>query len=181
MTRPNWTTCLALGFMCFAIGGAKVAAAADAKGTSVEARLRHIEDVESIRVLLDHYIELNESRDYPAYSQLFAKDGELVLRSGRATGPAGILKMMQETYGKPGAPTPAKGSSHILSNIKITVEGDAATASSRWTLLVPEDDHARLGGTGRYADKLVRENGVWKFQQRVIQRDIPADAPAAAR
>jgi hypothetical protein len=32
-----------------------------------------------------------------------------------------------------------------------------------------------VGGTGRYVDKLVRENGEWKFLRRVLYRDLPAD------
>jgi hypothetical protein len=76
-----------------------------------------------------------------------------------------------------GAPSSgARDMRHILSNVHIVVTGDTATAMSRWTLLSEsEDKRTRVGGTGRYDDKLVRENGAWKFQRRVLYRDLPAD------
>jgi hypothetical protein len=160
-------------------GVAKEAPAA--KTTTLEARLQRLEDTETIRLLLERYLVLNETRDYPAYSQLFAKNGELVLRRGRATGPDAILKLMNDSFGAANAApnNPLNGSKHLLSNVEIRVDGDTATASSRWTLLtVGEDKRPMLAQTGRYGDKLVRENGVWKFQQRIIHRDIPGDAPA---
>ena len=154
-------------------------AGATGKEQSVAARLQHLEDVESIRTLLEHYIELNESHDYAAYSQMFAKDGELVLRRGRATGPEAILAMMNRDFGGSNAANAPRGITHVLSNVKISVTGDTGTATSRWTMMVPtEDNRVRLGGTGRYGDKLVRENGEWKFQQRIVYRDIPADTPS---
>lgn len=159
-----------------------LAAKEASKGASVEARLQRLEDVEAIRLLLERYIELNESRDYVEYSRLFAKDGELVLRRGRATGPDAILKLMQDSFGAANAsPTnPLNGSSHVLSNMKIDVTGDTATATSRWTLLLRTEEGPKPAQAGRYGDKLVRENGEWKFQQRIIYRDIPAD-PQPAR
>ena len=63
---------------------------------------------------------------------------------------------------------------HVLSNVHIDLNGDTATAKSRWTMLVMTDDNrARLGGTGTYCDKLVREKGEWKFQQRMIYCEMP--------
>ena len=145
------------------------------------ARLQRLEDIEAIRLLLDRYLLLNETRDYPAYSQLFAANGELVLRRGRATGPDAILKLLNDSFGAANAApnNPLNGSKHLLSNVAIHVDGDTATASSRWTLLtVGTEQRPALAQTGHYADKLVRENGVWKFQQRIISRDIPSAAPA---
>ena len=143
---------------------------------SISAHLQRLEDTESIRHLLDRYMELNESRNYTEYAKLFARDGELVLRRGSATGPAAIEAMLVKNFGGSNAPGPLAGSVHVLSNIKITVTGNTATATSRWTLLAKtEENRARLGGTGRYGDKLVKEDGVWKFKQRVVYRDIPSD------
>jgi uncharacterized protein (TIGR02246 family) len=141
--------------------------------------LQRLEDAEAIRLLLDRYIELNESRDYAAYSQLFARDGELVTRRGRTQGPQAIHEFLETNFGAQAraANDPLQGSSHILSNIRIEVDGDTATATSRWTLLTPGGERPQVGQAGRYVDQLVREGGVWKFQQRSIQREIPADPP----
>lgn len=180
----NIKNAVTIASMVFAVTmGAMGAGAKDApsgKAATLEARLQRLEDAEAIRLLLEHYITLNESRDYAAYSQLFAKDGELVLRRGRATGPEAIRKLLDQSFGAANASAadPLQGSSHILSNVEIHVDGDTAAASSRWTLLLPgEENRPKLGSTGRYGDKLVRENGVWKFQQRIVHRDIPGAAP----
>ena len=89
---------------------------------------------------------------------------------------------MQDSFGATNAApnNPMNGSVHVLSNVKIEVTGDTATATSRWTLLLRGEDGPKAAQAGRYADELVRESGEWKFQQRVIYRDIPAD-PQPAR
>lgn len=66
----------------------------------------------------------------------------------------------------------------ILSNPVIAVDGDTATASFIWTGIGNPD----IGGPpvfveqGREYDKLVREDGVWKFAHRVVIADsgLPA-------
>jgi hypothetical protein len=103
----------------------------------------------------------------------------MLLRQGHLKGgPTGILaSMTRGSTGADAAKAPASGRRHmrhILSNVYIDVRGDTATAMSRWTMLVStEDNRTRVGGTGRYSDKLVREKGEWKIQRRVIYRDIP--------
>jgi ketosteroid isomerase-like protein len=50
-----------------------------------------------------------------------------------------------------------------MSNFKIDVSGDTATATSRWTFV----SAARGPGiqvAGRYEDRLAREDGAWKFK-----------------
>jgi uncharacterized protein (TIGR02246 family) len=164
----------------FALLGATIVVADE---PSMAERLQRLEDREAIRALLERFFEFQESRDFKAFANLFTTDGELILRRGHLKGgPAGILAAM--TRGSTGADranAPASGMKHILSNMYIDVNGDTATAMSRWTLLVPtEDNRTRVGGTGRYGDELVREDGEWKFQRRVIYRDIPViDAPRA--
>jgi uncharacterized protein (TIGR02246 family) len=64
---------------------------------------------------------------------------------------------------------------HILSNFEIVVNGDSATAWSRWTFITPgADGKPVISQAGRYDDALVRENGRWRFQRRVASNDIPA-------
>lgn len=149
-----------------------------AQEPSLQARLQALEDKEAVRTTLERYTQYQEARDYESYSRLFAADGELVLRRETATGgPPGILATMLRDYASAGAPGgPLEGMRHLLSNVRIDVNGDTATAESRWTMLMPnEDGGARVGGTGRYIDTLVREDGEWRFKRRVIARDIPAD------
>lgn len=166
---------MALLLCCLSVAPAVASAA-----QSVEARLQRLEDVEDIRLLLERYVELNEARDYAGYTQLFARDGELVLRVGRARGPAQILELLQKNFGGANAARgPRPGSSHLITNLRIEVRGDTATAFSRWTLLSPlENGRQEVAGKGHYQDRLVREDGRWKFSERTIATDR-RDAPAS--
>ena len=80
-------------------------------------------------VLLD-YGRFLDARDFAGYSRLFAKDGEWVGGFGTVQGPAAIQAFMEKQITGPN-----RGNTfHILSNFKIDVHGDTATAWSRWTL-----------------------------------------------
>jgi len=138
---------------------------------SLAARLQRLEDIEEIRTLLLNYGSLLDSRDLAGYSRLFAKDGEWVGGFGSAKGPQEILAFMQKNLGS----GPNRNNSfHILSNFKIDVNGDSATAWSRWTFITPgPDGKPVISQAGRYDDILIREDGRWKFKRRTASNDIP--------
>jgi hypothetical protein len=76
-------------------------------------------------------------------------------------------------------PGPNRGNTfHILSNFEIEVNGDTATAWSRWTFVTPGPDKKPAPSqAGRYDDTLVRENGHWRFKRRTASNDIPVPDP----
>jgi len=146
---------------------------------SLAARIQKLEDVEEIRLLLTDYGRFLDARDLVAYSKLFAKDGEWVGGFGSAKGPEAILAFMQKNLGT--APNRANNY-HILSNFEIDVQGDTATAWSRWAFIVPAaDGKPSLAQGGRYQDKLVRENGHWKFLRREAFNDLPRSGPVETK
>src|SRR6185369_8312448 len=139
---------------------------------SAAARLQRLEDTEQIRTLLLDYGRFLDARDLPAYSRLFAKDGEWVGGFGSAKGPDGILAFMRQNLG---TGTNPGNTFHILSNVEIEVKGDTATAWSRWTFVTPgADGKPVISQAGRYDDMVVREDGRWKFKRRIASNDIPA-------
>jgi hypothetical protein len=158
---------------------------ATAQDRSVLERLQRLEDKEAIHALLERFFVYQETGNREAYANLFAENGELILRVGHQKGgPKGILgsgaSRERTTTGNP----PREPNRHILSNVHIELDGDKATVVSRWTLLLPAQDapvrppglppqEFRLGGTGLYCDKLVRENGEWKILQRIIYCTVP--------
>jgi uncharacterized protein (TIGR02246 family) len=135
---------------------------------SVAARLQKFEDKEEIAALLLDYGRHLDNRDFGAYSRLFAKDGEWVGGFGKVAGPANIQAFMEKALGT--GPNKAKNY-HLLSNFVIDVKGDAATAWSRWAFVVPGEKGAVIAQAGRYDDMLVREDGRWRFKQRVASSD----------
>lgn len=152
------------------------AGARPAQADSVAARLQRVEDKEEIQNLLLDYGRHLDDRNFALYGRLFAKDGEWVGGFGTASGgPAGIQAFMEKAMGT--APNAAKNY-HLLTNFVITVNGDAATAWSRWAFVVPGERGAAIAQAGRYDDTLVRENGSWRFKRRTASNDTPPPAPA---
>lgn len=137
---------------------------------ALAARVQRVEDIQEIqRVLLD-YGRFLDARDFASYSRLFAKDGEWAGGFGTVQGPAAIQAFMEKQIAGPN-----RGNTfHILSNFEIDVQGDTATAWSRWTFVTPgADKKPAVSQAGRYDDTFVRENGHWKFKRRVASNDIP--------
>ena len=146
-----------------------------AQSTSVETRLKQLEDQEQIAQLLIDYGRHLDSRDLAAYASLFATDGEWIGGFGTVKGRSEIKAFMEKSLGT----GPNRGNSyHIMSNFVITVKGDTATAWSRWTFVTPGASGATIAQAGRYDDTFVRENGTWKFKKRVASNDT---APPAGR
>lgn len=148
---------------------------------ALAARVQRLEDIEEIRALLTDYGRLLDAHDLAGYSRLFARDGEWVGGFGSAKGPAAIQALMEKNLGA--SPQGKRGSTyHLLTNFMIEVQGDAATAWSRWSFTVSSADHhpALLYG-GHYDDTLVREDGHWRFKRRVAVNDIPPSDPTETR
>jgi len=145
---------------------------------SFAARVQRLEDIQEIQGVLLDYGRYLDARDFAAYSRLFAKDGEWVGGFGTVQGPAAIQAFMEKNITGPN-----RGNTfHILSNFKIDVHGDTATAWSRWTFVTPgADKKPAISQAGRYDDTFVRENGRWKFKRRTASNDIPVPDAVPAK
>jgi uncharacterized protein (TIGR02246 family) len=149
-----------------------VQVASAAKPPSLEQRLQRLEDVDAIRELLVAYGRNFDKRDFPAYANLFAKDGVWV--GGAAgvqsyQGPDAIRAMGEKGY----PPSVFPGAYHIMSNFAIELTGpDTAQSWSRWTFVVNgvHKEPVIFRG-GYYEDTFVREDGRWKFKRRVVATD----------
>jgi len=152
--------------------------AAQQADKTLAARVQRLEDIQEIQGVLLDYGRFLDARDFAAYSRLFAKDGEWVGGFGTVQGPAAIQAFMEKNITGPN-----RGNTfHILSNFKIDVHGDTATAWSRWTFLTPGPDKKPVvAQAGRYDDTFVREGGQWKFKRRTASNDIPASSPDTAK
>jgi uncharacterized protein (TIGR02246 family) len=147
---------------------------------SLEARVRALGDREEIRRLLVAYAAALDARDLHAYAQLFARDGEWIGGTGHGRTPDGIRRMLEERLA-PNPPAPGATPRHVLTNVEIDLDGDRATARSQFTLVArAPGDVPTTALQGHYEDRLVREDGRWRFADREAHVDIP-DRPLAPR
>jgi ketosteroid isomerase-like protein len=141
---------------------------------ALEARLQILEDREAIRNLIIDYGTYHDHRDYRALAALFAEEGVWSSGMGSGKGPEGVFRLMDDTIGHNPLPD-GSGTFHILTNDRISVEGDKASAVTKW-VYVTAGEH---GGPqtvllGHYTDQFIREKGRWKF----LLREAPVDLPA---
>jgi hypothetical protein len=164
---------------------------------TLTAKVQKLEDIQEISTVLIDYGRALDSRDFKAYSALFAKDGSWSGGLGTVSGgPQAIYDFMTSRIGggqrgnngggnanagrAQGGGSVGFGSTyHIMSSFKIDVHGDAATASSRWAFVTA----ARGPGiqvAGRYEDTFIREDGIWKIKSRQAFNDlaVPTTGPA---
>jgi len=145
-----------------------------AKVDALAERLAVLEAREEIRALILAYGQAHDHRDYKAFAALFADDGEWVSGMGRARGPEAIFQFLDDAIGHNPLPQ-GSGTYHIMSNEQIEVNGDSATATTKWVYVTKApDDTPLFTYIGHYEDQFIRENGVWKFQRRQSFREIPA-------
>jgi uncharacterized protein (TIGR02246 family) len=146
---------------------------------TVEQRLQQLEDKAAIEQVLIDYGRTLDARDLVAYSELFAKDGEWIGGFGTVQGRPALLDFMKKNIGT--APNTAKNY-HLLTNFTIVVNGDKATALSRWSFVVPNGEKKPvLEHSGRYEDTLIREDGRWRFLKRIVYNDLPQVQQSAAK
>ena len=135
------------------------------------ARVQVLEDREDIRALILAYGTAHDHRDYRTFASLFAKEGEWVGGLGSAKGPEAIFELMDRTIGHDPKPN-GSGTYHVMTNDQIEIDGDRASATTKWIYLTPGADNApRMVFLGHYDDQFIRENGEWKF----LRREAPVD------
>ena len=143
----------------------------------IEQRLRKVEDEKQIRELIMDYGRTLDTLDFEAYSLLFAREGEwsgLLSEYTTIKGPEAIRAAMEEAFSSRTYVPDHITNVHLISNVRIDVEGDRATGYSKWTVLSRnQDGNPYVRVSGQYDDVYVREDGRWKFLSRVARREMP--------
>ncbi len=130
--------------------------------SSVEERLRRLEDVEAIRQLDAVYCRLLDDGDWPALVQLFTPDGSFDGLSV-VTGHADLL-----TFFSGLAAGGLTAFWHHVSNLEIDVAGDTAGVRSLlWQPCVVEG--VAHVAAGRYSDRLVRTDAGWRYRLKRVR------------
>ena len=158
--------------LCFVF----LAMAVDADGMSeLNERVQRLEDRQAIRNLIVDYGMFHDHRDYRSLAALFAAEGEWVSGMGSGKGPAGVFQLMDDMIGHNPLPG-GSGTFHVLANDRIGVDGDTASAVTKWMYITPGGDGSpNTVLLGHYNDQFIREDGTWKF----LRREAPVDLPAS--
>jgi ketosteroid isomerase-like protein len=124
-----------------------------------------------------YYANLGAGRP-GAFGEFYTENATFDVNGIVATGKEGIEKLYAEIGSDPDSNT-AGGVFHmVLSNPVIDVKGDTATASFLWTGILNPDpkDPPRITEHGREYDKLVKRDGKWLIEHRVVIADsaLPA-------
>lgn len=163
---------IAVASMLVLYFGAERLAHSDEGAASFETRLQRMEDKEAIHALLVAYGRELDKRDFAAYGALFARSGTWKGGMGSATSPTEIAKMVEAGFGRM-SPSLYENSNHVMSSFEIAVDGDSATAWSRWMwVVVGANGKPQVERAGHYDDELVREDGRWKFKSRQAFTEI---------
>jgi len=145
---------------------------------SVAERLQRLEDREQIMELLAAYGTTLDHHDFAAFGRLFTEDAAYGGGPAPTRGRAAIQSMLEKqiTSNPSHLPPP---NFHLYFNPQIQVDGDHATAQSKGAYIAPDaaNKSAQMVFFVTYEDTLVRRDGHWLFQQRVLKGGIPA-APA---
>ena len=161
------------------------AAVAETAPLTLEQRVLQLEAEKEIREVIVKYGEYLDARDYAGYASLFASNGVWTGGFGSATGPAAIEEMLKKNLGEPEAGFINKSNFHLNTTIVVHVDGDKATARSRYLFFTATDENRPQPIlAGRYFDEFVRENGAWKIYHRTSHGVIPyrdGNAPPPAQ
>jgi 3-phenylpropionate/cinnamic acid dioxygenase small subunit len=133
------------------------------------------DDAEAIRSLMSAYGRMLDLRDYEGWADLFAPGGQWVGGDvyGAISGRADLLAFVTREF----ASTPP--CVHMLGNMAIDLDGDRATAWSRWLLIEQAPDGGmRMALAGSYSDALVRLPDGWRFARREVALDLPVMSTA---
>lgn len=124
----------------------------------------YIEDM-----LVDYYGQLGSGRS--DFGNFYVADGILDVNGIVAQG----QKAIEDLYKKIGQQQPAPQGTFrmLLTNPKIVVDGDTATADVIWTGVISATKEAtpQFVEQGRERDELVKRDGKWYFKHRYITSD----------
>jgi uncharacterized protein (TIGR02246 family) len=134
--------------------------------SSLEKRLQQLEDREAIRTLIAKYCLLVDSRDIEQVAMLFTCDGRFASSDGKieSRGRPQIVEQFHRRYAVLGP------SNHFVHESVIEFNSEDPDIASGWV-----NSHAEVVRHGsalwaalRYHDRYRREEGQWRFEERLL-------------
>ena len=123
---------------------------------------RQIED------LLTLYNIAIDSGDIDGFLATFAPDGIFDGVHGRYEGTSELRRFITAYWTDPEFER-LRGTQHWITNVKVTVSGDAATSYCYGTVISAGTNGNQIMGTWHYKDKLVKLSSEWRFSLRYVR------------
>ncbi|MBI2875988.1 MAG: nuclear transport factor 2 family protein [Candidatus Tectomicrobia bacterium] len=134
----------------------------EARLEELEKTVKELKEIEAIRKLQARYCKHVDEANLEGIKELFARECALTIR------PWGEWKTRQEVIGfYENYFNEYLGPRHYITNQDIQVAGDEAHAFS-YLLATVEHQGESLFAAGHYQDHLVKEDGVWRFKEKLI-------------
>jgi len=128
--------------------------------STLEERVRAIEDRDEIRELTARYCQLAVRGDAEGVVDLFTEDGVMESEGTLERGRARLAELYRQSF-EALRPIPT------VHNHVIELDGDRATGFCTLELRMVENGEA-VTAAGHYEDSFERVRGVWKFSRRKI-------------
>jgi hypothetical protein len=133
---------------------------------TTEQRLQAIEDKQAITETINSYGPALDDERREDYLDLWTEGASLTWPGSRVIGHDALGAAFDAHSRPPGSLKPM----HMVSNIRIFLDGDRAEASSYWVRLNGDASGVTPFAYGRYRDVLVRcPDGRWRFHERTTE------------
>ena len=130
--------------------------------------MSELAEKDAIREVMAEYCFRLDYEPFAEMAALFAADGTWDTAFGKGTGHAGIEALVRRIRG----PGPTPRAIHHVTNIVIRLEGETATCFSNWVTVQNSPEGPKIGSAGSYTDDMVKQDGIWRFRCRKIDRFI---------
>lgn len=134
------------------------------------------EAAEEVRALVLAYAERLDAGDLDGVAALFEHGSFRSARGGAPRVGTAAVRRMYDPVIRYADDTPR--TKHVLGNLEVTIEADAAHASARCTFTVLQAVEGRSLQAvlaGRYHDRFECVDGVWRFVERRVHPDLLGD------
>ena len=128
-----------------------------------------LEDKDAIREVMAQYCFALDDGRFADMAACFAEDGTWQTFFGKATGRKAIAEF---AAGLRAHRAENPRAIHHVTNIVITLDGEAAKVRSNWTTVQNAPEGPKIGSGGAYDDEMVKIGGRWYFRYRTIDRYI---------
>jgi ketosteroid isomerase-like protein len=170
---------LLLTLCCISLQSCTDAGRSDAEAAEYNAMLERLDALEAeseIRHKLQTYMEVLGASDWDNYVNYFTYDARLIMTEGTRVGRDDIKERMAAASARMAGVAqgrPARKSADLLANIEIQVNGNTATAQSRFTFIGENAEGGfNVNGSGLYIDEWAKEEGEWRISAREVDYDL---------